>query len=188
MMRPGGAECPLLDRPAGVLIAVVAANFGILRFLLAPLRGGPNWHYQLPAGLLPLAASLFLAAYLLLSLNRVSLVPRPRMPGRFAVPFIATVTLFLAAAALSFFYAGRKRCPMRSGRCQSRRMRCSSPGPVIDRDTPADRYLVGPIFLGVTLSAPPLIFALAMAAVLSRFQLVVTLRAEEPCDASASGP
>src|SRR3954454_3983842 len=88
-----------------ILVALVAANFGILRFLLSPSRGGRNWHYQLPAGFLPLADSLLLDVYLLLGRNRVRLARRTREPGQFALPFIAAIAGFFAAVALSFFFA-----------------------------------------------------------------------------------
>src|SRR5262249_43123308 len=48
MRRPSIAELM-------ILIALRAANFAILRFLLSASRGGQNWHYQWPAGFVPLA-------------------------------------------------------------------------------------------------------------------------------------
>lgn len=172
----------------GLMIAVafLAANFGVVRFLLSPSRGGRNWHYQLPAGLLPLADSLLLAAYLLLRRNRVSLGRRPREPGRFVLPFAATVALFLATVVLSFFYAQEALAAALRAVAGPVESAFRSMGAEIDMDTPADRYLVGPIFLGVTLSAAPLALALAVAGIWSRFKLIVTPRAEEPCDDSRS--
>lgn len=168
-----------------LVIAFLAGNFGILRFLLSPSRGGRNWHYQLPAGFLPLADSLLLAVYLLLSRNRVSLERRPRQPGRFAVQFITIVTLFLATVTLLFFCAQEALTPALRAVSDPAYSMFKSAGAEIKMDTPVDRYLLGPVFLGVTLSAAPLIFALALAFALSRFKIVITPR-EEPCEATNS--
>ncbi len=183
MRRPSIAELM-------ILIALLAANFALLRFLLSASRGGQNWHYQLPAGLLPLADSFLLAVYLLLRRNRVSLRLRPEQePGCFAVPFITTVALFLAFVILSFTYAYESFVALlRVVSDPAYPMFKSLTGVEVDMDTPVDRYVIGPIFLGVTLSAPPLIVALAIATVWSRFKVVVTPRAEDSSAASPSSP
>jgi hypothetical protein len=173
-----------------ILIALLAANFAILRFLLSASRGGQNWHYQLPAGFVPLADSFLLAVFLLLRRNRVSLRQRPKHePGCFAVPFISTVALFLALVILSVFYAYESFVLLlRVVSDPAYPMFKSLTGVEVDMDTSVDRYVIGPIFLGVTLSAPPLIIALAVAAVWSRFKVVVTPRAEDSSAASPSSP
>lgn len=118
------------------LVAFLAANFGVLRVLLARMSG-PDFFYEVLAGFVPLADALLLDAYSLASRNRV---------------------------------------------------RLRSLGVVTGVDTPFIRYVVAPAFLGVSLSGPPLILTLVVAAALGRFTLVITPRKEEPCDASPSSP
>lgn len=157
-----------------LLVALVAANLGILRFLLSPSWGGRSWHYQLPAGFLPLFDAVLLAVHLLLRRNRTAAGARALDSRRFALPFIATVALFLGAVLLSFFFA-YEALPAVLRAVESV---FESLGLKVDMDTPADRYLVGPIFLAVTLSAAPL--ALAVATLWSRFGPIAPPK-EGPC-------
>jgi hypothetical protein len=169
-----------------LVIALLAANFSILRFLLSSSRGGRNWHYQLPAGFVPLGDAFILAIFLLLSRNQVVLRRRSeKEPGRFAVPFITALSLLSAMFTLFFFYAEESLSALLRVVATPMETIFKSLGAEINMDTPADRYLIGPIFLGITLSGPPLMIATVFATIMARFKLVITPR-EEPCVDSAS--
>src|SRR5437660_759627 len=81
------------------LVAVLGANFGVMRFLHIRMSGG-DLPSEMLAGFVPLADAILLAGYSLTRHNRVRLRRRPRRRrGSIAAPFFVIGAAMLALGA-----------------------------------------------------------------------------------------
>jgi len=162
-----------------LVIALAGVNLALLHSLLEP-NSSTGMSGVLLAGLLPLANSLAIALGLLAARWRVALRRRPRgqgtgRAGAFAILCGPILAGLIAASLISpqggMDYANWAGDPM--GRVLN--------GSGIEFNNDVVIYAVLPAFLFLVISGPPLLLVVALATILSRFQLVVTPR-ETPCD------
>jgi hypothetical protein len=160
------------------LVGLVAINIASLRFLLPPSTM-PFLLWTLLAGLLPLADAFLVGAYAVVSHYRASLVRRdPQQRARFAPAFVVCCGIFLWATLAVCLCVPESYEYYPTWAAQPVDHYLAWLGVPTTTETPVLRYAIRPMFLGVILSGPPLVMAVASAFVLSRFMLVVTPRAD----------
>jgi hypothetical protein len=162
---------------AMAVVGVVAANCAAIRAVM-PSNGGWDGFYIIVVGLLPLLDAQIIGLYLVISRYGISLRRRTRQERvGVAPPFVAANALALLAAITACVMAPAGVMPYLEFVLWPVEMCCRSMGfQNGDFDSPFFRFFGIPLLVGAALSGPPLMVALLVGWVSSRYKLVVVSR------------